>query len=439
MIEDDYGAPLNAVGNADGHFSASEVPAGDYLLRMSGAEAYLVSSDAVDLTRLQPGRSDFQSLQASGANQAALKLTLANLAPWQSTNLFEAVSPGADTWLFQFDGCPGTQLAEGATSMQDALLPFTQNFCGFSHQIDGSKGDCVYLAELDDRTTSAGKQYLTLVRAAPLPVFQLGDGETFTFQGTLADVPQDHTLDCDFRISQFVALTPALPQGFSVPIFSAPIAFLGVIGQGAPLEEGSIPTATSDYLGFADPGPDDVRTAPMSFGIAESDQLTPFGSAGYVQTIQFKFPGTNASGYPGDCIGVTQQYGDFVHMCDAPVVPRLGPPTELAINGQDASHAIQGATTTPVLSWNPPSIGMGRSYDLTLYRYDRVENPPRTRRTSVFLIRTPRTRVRIPPGVLEPGGTYSAYLRATDSSGFVNFMDPVETAYSQASTSTFVP
>jgi hypothetical protein len=324
--------------------------------------------------------------------------------------------------------------------MQDALLPFTQNFCGGgSHQIDGSKGDRVYLAELDDRTTSTGIHYQALVRALQLPAFQLGDGETYTFQGTLEDVPQDHTLDCDFRVSQFVALTPAPPEGFAVPIFSAPFAYLSVIGQGAPLEEGSIPTSTSDYLGFSPPGFDDVRTGPMSFGIAESDQLTPFGGAGYLQTIQFKFPGTSASGYSGDRFGFTQQYADIAHMCDAPVVPRLGPATELAVNGQDASHAVQGATTTPVISWNPPSIGTPRSYSLTVYRYDRLESPARTVRTVVFTVRTPRTRVRIPPGVLEAGKTYSAYLQASDGPGFRLFRDSIDSAYSQTSTSTFVP
>lgn len=206
-------------------------------------------------------------------------------------------------------------------------------------------------------------------------------------------------------------------------------------GQGAPLEVGSVPTATGDYLLYGHDAATDVQTGPMSFGVADDAALVPFMVVSYIGAVKYRLPGTAGLGYSGFRIGTYQQEPDWKNGCNAPVRPRLGTPT-VAINGSDARHPVASAGTSPVFTWTPSAVGTALRYTLDVYRYDLAPGGATTRQTRVFTVMLRGTRVRIPEGILEAGKTYSALLTATEAPIGIT---PVRNAWAWVPTSTFVP
>lgn len=218
---DGYGPQVLGSGTADGTFRIPGMPpSGEYLVVLAPGQAYLLSEDSPDLTNLGAGRPDLVALKPSGSNQAGILVSMDGLAPWKNaTDVLEVLSPGSDSWAFWSEafGCTvPAAIAEGATALSEAFLPLTGDFCAFGHHIEAAKGDRVYLAQLQGKTTSGGELYQAQARWAALSAFDLGDGQWHTEHGSFIDVPQSKTLDCDIRFSEFAAQYPNLPDGFVV-------------------------------------------------------------------------------------------------------------------------------------------------------------------------------------------------------------------------------
>lgn len=108
-----------------------------------------------------------------------------------------------------------------------------------------------------------------------------------------------------------------------------------------------------------------------------------------------------------DAIHVTRTDSDVV-------VLEVSPPTALRLNGSPAQAPLAGVGTSPVLEWSAPAVGVPSAYVVTI---SRLSGGVTITETLVARLRTPFTRVRIPPGVLLPGEPHFAIVTAVKSTG----------------------
>lgn len=108
-----------------------------------------------------------------------------------------------------------------------------------------------------------------------------------------------------------------------------------------------------------------------------------------------------------DAIHVTRTDSDVV-------VLEVSPPTALRLNGSPAQAPLAGVGTSPVLAWSAPAVGVPSAYVVTI---SRLSGGVTITETLVARLRTPFTRVRIPPGVLLPGEAHFAIVTAVKSTG----------------------
>jgi hypothetical protein len=108
------------------------------------------------------------------------------------------------------------------------------------------------------------------------------------------------------------------------------------------------------------------------------------------------------------------------------IKPRLWPPSGLEIEGADGHSPGELATQTPLVSWVPPMGASPSGYRLGVSELGLVQG--KARRTSVLVVRTEETSVRLPPGVLATDKTYvfsiTAFLCPGHSGNAVAFCFP---------------
>jgi hypothetical protein len=102
-----------------------------------------------------------------------------------------------------------------------------------------------------------------------------------------------------------------------------------------------------------------------------------------------------------------------------PLLPRVGPPRDLRINGAVATGTLTGVGPQPLLSWTAPSVGSPDYYSLRLYELFATSSGV-TSRLQLTTLNTTQTQLRLPPGVLTAGKSYYVQVMAVSQPG----MDP---------------
>ncbi len=97
----------------------------------------------------------------------------------------------------------------------------------------------------------------------------------------------------------------------------------------------------------------------------------------------------------------------------APVVPRVGPPRRLRLDGAAALTGLSTVAETPLVEWDAPALGSADGYIVELMRLEQHDGL--TFDTSVARFYTVATSVQLVPGLIEPGTVY--FLRVTALSG----------------------
>jgi len=404
---------------------------------------YWMSVDNPDVSTLVPGRPDVAPLDLDNPSDAMITLDLTNLAPWrQQGDMLELASQGANGHLFAgrpFD-CPlPVPLAEGATSLEHFSVGLKTHPCSsFRNRVEGSKGDRLLVTQLEERTTARGQRYMTLVRYAQAEPFDLTDGQTYVFKGAFTTVKPGIPMSCHLLASQFAALLPQYPEGFEIyPVPPVMEMTLYVAAQSAPVAAGWVPGEQADLLIYTALGAEDVETGLMYFA-TPLPATVPYGAVRWAKYLYFAFPGTRSELRSQDRIpvGIEQTYREPGSMCTGPLVPRIEPVQAITINGLDASHSLSAVGLTPELAWTPPRIGSAKTYTLYIRAHMRDPAGRRTVSSGVATLTVREPKLRIPQGLLTPGGTYSVLIEASDSTALAA---PVGSSQSWATTGVFTP
>ncbi len=118
----------------------------------------------------------------------------------------------------------------------------------------------------------------------------------------------------------------------------------------------------------------------------------------------------------------------------------LSPPRFIRINGESATVNRTGVGLTPVIEWSQPAVGTPGTYLVTIYRL----TPQGTTLTESLAaqIRTPFSRLRVPPFALTRGEAYFAFVSAVTTSFDARrfgFQNDREFGRSVVATAVFTP
>ncbi len=432
-----YGSPIQGVGFNNGNFNVAGLPtAGNYLLNLGAGTSYWIPDDTLPLLTLGAGRADVIPFNFANPSDATITATLTNLTSWNSNDVLEAVSLGANDFVNDLPaGCnPAPAPAAGTTFLNGGVFSVKNSPCGAANTIEGSKGDVVVIAQLSLQQTSTGVFYLSLSSYFEPAPFNLSDGQNVSVAGPMVTVNQNQTLNCDFRLSQFVAATQIPAGGFT----NAGIQYgVNVEGSSIPTSQGLPFQPQADFLSFSPPSSTtDQVSGQMTYGIPAGYPFFPYGFISYFPNVGFAFPGTSAGPSTVRYAGM-QVITPVGTLCSGPVVPTLTPVRAITLNGADASQALTGVGLTPLVAWSAPAVGTPSRYTVTVTQF--YVSGVTTLGTVVGSFTTRDLSLRLPPGVLSSGKTYSLEIVADDSVAIGDAFHVLGEGTAGALSNTFVP
>lgn len=377
--------------HADGSFEIPGVPQGNYLLKIQsegGAPIfYWTNERAIEVGYLYANRPDTAPVTIT---PTPLLFEVGGLSPWQETDTFELLSPGAGTFDFPyFELMPGDTSLGGAST--DAYAMIQPNL------IDGSKGDLLYVTQLVSRD-AGGAPYTSLSKIFAPPAFSMQDGQPTTLTGSFSDVPQK-TLSLDWKRTAFEALAKDVHP--SAALFDSSFSMIAEYGGTSRITANIPPSLLSLY--FADDG------APTTDFAGDLSYGNPFPSAwGLVVTASASFsvsvmlPGADApKRLTGDvfCSTLMNDTASII------ATPGLGPVKNILVNGESTADWRTGVGLTPTVSFSPPALGTAAGYRVMIRRIEPMVGGSRF----VASLYTPETSIEIPEGILFEGNYY--YIR----------------------------
>lgn len=233
-----------------------------------------------------------------------------------------------------------------------------------------------------------------LFTADPVAILE---GTTTAVTGTFAEVPQTSMLTLDWRRSAFAALREQLHR-YAVPDTQS--LFVEVQPGGA--AHGSFSAAPDLVLSSPPSGEDDLSFGPVSFGNPFPPEWPIIYGAMHTFSVPYSLPGARQAVRLRASV-MSQALGADGGQ---PIVPRVGPVRALTVAGADAWGNLSGVGVTPLLAWSPPEFGEPTEYLIEIIHLTKAAMTPTTEAETIALLRTTMPRIRVPPGLLEPGEAY---------------------------------
>jgi hypothetical protein len=393
------------------------VPAGAYYLRTSGTSQAYVISDArkVDVGTNMLGRED---AVLSPLDTVSARLDLSGLEPWESYVSRERPGSALYATSGQLDFYSPMYFfarpEEEVTSLSTTEVNLS-NWSGATPVFEAERGDRLYVYQTGMREAGplldgGAQAYSTVVRGLELEPFSYVPDEVvpLPITGTLQPVPMT-PFSLDWRLSAFASHAAEVhPEvAFTRSAFNISAAAFGLangyVGYSGALLEMSLPTnAAFDFasqLAYGNP-------FPATWGAV--------GNAGYTFNIRHAAP--DGSGSTVTASGSLRSSDALEALAGGPIVPRISPPRGLTIDGESAWTRHTLGTTTPVLAWQAPGFGTATAYLVDILKYwSGFESMPLY---ATLYMGGSTTQVRLPPGMLEAGGSYVVRVRALHAPGF---------------------
>ncbi len=438
--------------------SFAGVPEGPYLLRRDlapnpdlpgtpGNQVYTATSlRTLDRGASYAGRADLATTHVPGTS---LTLTVLDMQPLQASDTFELYSHDADALVFPSPGDGGPLVDDIAISdwniAWDTSTVFTARDA--TPLVDPARGDTLRLTHLVTEPLVPGATDLgdpwsyalveRVLESAALTVTPMSAGAGATANGAF-DPVATKTVALDLRpgaflgeLASFAAPTIAfclasiyLEPGVELPVLGmTPTLATLSLEAASPLDPACFP----DSLGECDPvlcvDGCVTDTAPTTPGdrVVELGYGNPYGPGS--ESITFQCSASVLVSHPktGDSELLTVDIFTNQRLADlgGPLVPTLGPPGDLRVNGESA--AADGVTKvglSPTISFSAPTLGAPDHYTVVVRTLEDVldgEGNILSRRRTIASVQTEDTSVQIPAGVLETGAYY--YFQVVAATG----------------------
>ncbi len=401
---------LPGTGDADGTFQIPNAPQETLWIRV-GTRYY-----QTDLRHLELVTGEVRRPQIALATQnTPLALNLSDMTPWQQNDQIEINSP-AGVWITPLDVPGGTAPMPGVTTY--SLEHDYRDYASFvGGELPMLQGEQFFITQLVQQTDSTGLDYNALERVAtPTPITQT-DGQRSEVNAALTVAARMEDVSIDWRGADFAAETadmcPGTPlfEGYSLSVFSVPYGLdHGFTSLSTPLLVNATLPSTNEVHDFhyRNPFPADWGTVVSGFHYCGLQ-----GTFGYEIAIHTQIsPAADVSGA---------------------FQPRIGPPTAVQVNGNDASAEVLISEGTPEVTWTAPAQG---SPDIYILSIDDVSEGSRARVASLY---AHTTRVRVPPDIMLPGRAYAFRIAAAiNMDPLVAGNSPYDNAYTQAVTGSII-
>ena len=310
-------------------------------------------------------------------------------------------------------------VATAATDLVTALQGF-----GMS----GADGDEVTVV-LRRNVSGAGSTWSAAHSSATVPAPEIASMQTAMMTVTLAPLAQELST-VTVRSSDFEQFASDVhPNAVAASTQAAVASFLAAPrpGQGGDfLGRSALLASTLLTAGRGD------LSVPMTFG-------RPFGPAPLLMegkltvNVPLALSGRTLN-RTVDAIGTTRADGGVLEVT-------LTPPRFVRINGESATVNRTGVGLTPVLEWSQPAVGTPGTFVVTILKL----TPQATTLSESFAaqIRTPFSRLKVPPFALARGEAYFAFISAVTTTGFdprrFGFHNEREAGRAAAATGIFTP
>lgn len=385
--------PIFGTGAADGTFSVSGVPVGEYYL-VAGTHYYVTSADTLDLDFSLVGRPTATFV----TQPTSLTFSLTGMRAWQAGDELEMYSPQSGTLAFDLEAAATSGAPTGSDT---ALTNMVYDLRNASRNTAPSTaaGDVVTIAHLSVATDGT-RSYTALAQTFDPTSLEVTNGGSASITGAFMDGSASQTLTTTWDRPAFAAdLTAHFPhanaQNYSTFAVTA------------------LQSATT--LGFYDNGPDLLFFAPgyttdSSAVSAAWPYVDPFPAEWgrivwnrYYRYRLIALPGAQATAIYARLL----TYRDASTLAADPMFePGIGVVVTPTVNGSDALAlgAITNATTTPTLAWNAPAIGTAAKYYVNVYTVTNVSGTTTLKRIAV--LETAHTQLAIPSNLLVAAQPY---------------------------------
>ncbi|HYI02763.1 PKD domain-containing protein [Hyalangium sp.] len=390
-------------GTAGGTFLIPNVERTPYLLQL-GINYLWSSSRTLDLSGAGLGRPDV----VLEPDTTQLQLQLSGLAPWQAGDDFQLHSTNAGIGYFSAPNCAspsGLSPADGATQLSEQIdYVFSLQNCGSpGARIEPARGDVLYATQLVSRSDAATSMNFQEVRRS----FQTsalggGGGGPLVLSGTMTELPLTNQT-VDYRATSFEALALA-----GHPTATPGTNFLNIGTLPGYGQFGSFAGWPDLALVDSPAGRGDLLTV-FTYGNPYPRVWPQFVTSQSTARVRYSVP-LEGGGESTPRVFSVYTYAQQP-LASGPLMPQVGPPRDLRLNGAEATGSLMGVGLTPLASWAPPSVGTPHSYAVRVYELFATGTGV-TSRLQVTVLTTTQTQVRLPPGVLTAGKYYHLQVTA---------------------------
>jgi hypothetical protein len=400
-------------GHSNGTFTIPNVPEGAYYLDLESVVQGLVFEPAVPVTSASQidmgyrvlGRADIEPVTLP----TPVTLDIPGMKPWVDGDTLELWVAGAGIIEFFF-----YDLADTPPMPNDAFLGFTFDSATLFNPnlVNGVKGDQAIVAHFGAAPSAMGIPFSRINDTAHLPSFTQTDGQQSFVNGAFDLVPTNQTLTFDFKATQFEALVADIH----------PMASVGSEGIFLSALPGSMDygfySGTADLLLYNAPGGADISDS-CDWGNPLGPNWSVHGGVYILVSVPIALPGT----MPTNINSPLTYFAPLADLQALPeLVPQIAPPASPKVDGADMVVDQTLDSLTPLVSWDPPTIGTATRYVvnvLHLYAQGGI-----TRREIVGRVATAATEVRLPDNLLVSGETYALHIRVQNVANVVFDTEP---------------
>lgn len=370
---------IHGSGDSSGNFSVPNIPPGSYLLHISRTLSGVTSnryiwttSSDVDAGTLLEGRPDV--VPGTGVSIHASSIGTSNPGTGDTV---QWVSPDARAY--------------NASTLTGITNPWSATFAQTGGLIDSTKGDRAYLVHYKPVGTTYNISAIT--EDIEYKSITETSNSTVTLTGNMTAI-NGQTTDPVIKLTQFDAILTTLANlGTPVKTFALnDVGYSGTEGFVA-----GVPLVTANLSGVAT----DVDLGSITFGT-----VTPSGTAAYhVSDVAPR-------SYSGGLVlnAGLDLYSEAVPTSSTSIVPVIGAPRSVLVNGFDFFSNQTVTTTEPPIAWSNPSTGTATSFELAIYDLSSASATPQA------TLYVTGTGVTIPPNVLVSGKSYAFTLTAVSNS-----------------------
>jgi hypothetical protein len=391
-------------GDASGEFTVPDVPGGEYYLKVD--DTYLVrSGDAIDLSIDVLGRRDAAPATTSPTD---LVLDVDNLRSWRARDELQLYSAGSGAVGLAMQ----LEASAGAPAVGDtALSGFTWDLTTANEPflVDAGAGDTVIVTQRSTARDGEQNRFRRIVRAFSAASLTMVDGEASNLSETFAAVAQSEQLDVEWDRAAFDATLRA-----GAPL-DEPYGYPALVLHTLPgAAERGFFHSSADLVTFEPGWTDDTSAIVASWRYGDPFPAT-WGRMVTATQLTYRFVGVGDAAPRAIFSSLSVDLPRGAVSGGAPIAALVGPVLEPRVAGRDAFGPLDRIGPRPDITWQPPAVGAAARYRVAVVEL--VDDGGLTVASTVASIDTTATEVTIPPGILQPGGTYVFHIQATGEAG----------------------